>query len=612
MRPVALLLFVSGLFLSTSAGAANSVSAAEVPNATSNLLRELNSGAEVLPVVVGIKDGTPSARALLASPDPEGEPERRGLRVAAQKRLAEAMTPAQLAVRHYYESFSMLAGTATRDAAIALANHPGVAWIELDRKARPLQTATPQASQLLIRSDQVNNTGTRGAGQTIAVIDTGVDYTVPALGGGPIPNGKVIAGTDIPDKDSDPMDCDGHGTSIAATAAGPTGVAPDAKIVALKVFSSTNATNASCKDTADFSDIYAALNWCVLNQATYGITVINISLGGEFDDSLDHGYCDADDPGSATAIDVATAAGMPVFVAAGNDALTNTLAVPGCVSSAFAVGAVYADSRSRVSWSDGAGGILCTDQPVTPDAIVCFSNSATTLSMLAPGAFWSVVTKGGGLDSFSGTSPATAAASGTAALLRQVRPDLTPIGLAGVLASTGNPIADPRNGVVKTRIDALAAVQLAASTFGVSSGAAVPIPDGTGSAVATATLSGFTRPLATVQAWAQIDHEEPEQLRITLIGPDGTSAVLQDQTGVSEHPINSLYGRTDAPAQSLGVFSGRQANGVWTLKVEDLVAGKTGRIKAFSVLLVPLNERQSVSKKGPTAPRAPRKLTPRS
>lgn len=611
MRPIALLLLVSGSVLSASASAANFVSAADAPNATPNLLRELNRGAEILPVVVGVKDGTPSARALLENPDPEGESGRRGLRLAAQRRLADAMTPARLAVRHYYESFSMLAGTATRDAAIELANSPDVAWIELDRKARPLQAAAPQASQLLIRSDQVNNTGTRGAGQVIAVIDTGVDYTVPALGGGPIPNGKVIAGNDFPDKDSDPMDCDGHGTSIAATAAGPTGVAPDAKLVALKVFGSTNAMNTSCKDTADFSDIYAALNWCVTNQATYGITVINISLGGEFDDSMDHGYCDTDDPGSATAIDAATAAGMPVFVAAGNDALTNTLAVPGCVSSALAVGAVYADNHSRVSWSDGAGGTLCTDQQVTPDTIVCFSNSASPLALLSPGAFWTVVTKGGGLDSFSGTSPATAAASGAAALLRQLRPDLTPIGIAGILESTGQPVADSRNGVVKCRIDTLAAAQLARSTFAISSGGPVLIPDGTGSAVATATISGFSRPLATVEAWVQIDHKEPEQLRVTLIGPDGTLAVLQDQTGVSEHPINSIYGRTDAPAQSLGVFTGRQANGVWTLKVEDLVTGTIGRIKAFSVLVVPVVDRQSVSRRG-AGPRTPRKLTPRN
>ena len=130
----------------------------DAPNATPGLLRELNRGVEEVRVIIGVRDGTPSARRLLASPDPEGEPERRVLRVAAQKRLADEMTPRQLAVRHYYESFSMLAGTATREAVITLANHPDVAWVALDEQAHLLQ-ATPQSSQVLIRSDQANSLG---------------------------------------------------------------------------------------------------------------------------------------------------------------------------------------------------------------------------------------------------------------------------------------------------------------------------------------------------------------------------------------------------------------------------------------------------------------------
>ena len=285
--------------------------------------------------------------------------------------------------------------------------------------------------------------------------------------------------------------------------------------------------------------------------------------------------------------------------------------MPACVSSAVSVGAVYPESRTRVSWSDDAGGTLCTDQPASPDGIVCFSNSTSILSLLAPGAFWNVVTKGGGQDSFSGTSPATAAVSGAVVLLRQARPDLSPVGLVGVLRSTGKPIADSRNGVVTPRIDTLAAVQLAASGFAISPAIAVDIPDASGSATATATISGFTRPLANVQVWVEIDHPSPEQLRVTLIGPDGTSVVLQNQTGQDEHPINAIYGKTDPTAQSLGTFAGKLANGTWTLKVEDLVAGVTGRIKAFEVTPIPLAQRQSISKRSTSAARVPRLVNPR-
>jgi subtilisin-like proprotein convertase family protein len=598
------------LLLAASAGGASPVSASDAPNATPGLLRELDRGAQELPILIGVKDGTPSARALRASPDPEGETERRVIRVAAQKRLAEELTPQRLAVKHYYEGFSILAGRATREAAIALAGRADVAWVDLDRRARLLQAA-PQSSQILVRSDQTNALGLRGAGQAIAVIDTGVDYMVADLGGAAFPNAKVIGGTDIADKDSDPMDCEGHGTSIAAVAAGPRGVAPDAKIVAIKVFSSQNATNATCVDTASFSDIYAGINYAITNRATFGITAINISLGGSFDDPLDHGYCDGDDPGSTVAIDSATAAGMVVVIASGNDGLPNQLAVPACVSSAISVGAVYPESRGRVSWSDGAGGVLCTDQAASPDGIVCFSDSTSILSLLAPGAFWNVVTKGGGQDSFSGTSPATAAVSGAIVLLRQARPDLSPVGLVGVLRSTGKPIADPRNGVVTPRIDTLAAVQLAASGFAISLATAADIPDASGSATATATISGFTLPLANVQVWVEINHPSPAQLRVTLIGPDGTSVVLQNQTGRDEHPINAIYGKTSATAQSLGAFAGKPANGTWTLKVEDLVAGVTGRIKAFAVTPIPLAERQSISKRSTATIRTPRAVNPR-
>ena len=156
-------------------------------------------------------------------------------------------------MRHYYENFSVLAGTATRESAIALAGRPDVAWVALDRRARLLQTA-PQSSQVLVHSDQANALGYRGAGQAIAVIDTGVDYMVADLGGAAFPNAKVIGGIDIADKDNDPMDCEGHGTSIAAVAAGPQGIAPDAKIVAIRGLLLDERDQRDCDDTASFSD----------------------------------------------------------------------------------------------------------------------------------------------------------------------------------------------------------------------------------------------------------------------------------------------------------------------------------------------------------------------
>jgi subtilisin-like proprotein convertase family protein len=172
------------------------------------------------------------------------------------------------------------------------------------------------------------------------------------------------------------------------------------------------------------------------------------------------------------------------------------------------------------------------------------------------------------------------------ALVSQARPDLSPSGMLALLRATGKPITDTRNGVVTPRIDTLAAVQLPANKLSAYGGAAVSIPDGTGSATVTTTTSGFTGALGTVHVSVQIDHSDPSQLRLTLIGPDGTSVLLSDHTGSAEHPINAFYGLTDAPAQSLDAFSGKTANGVWTLRVEDTVPGVTGTIRGFAVHLI--------------------------
>src|SRR5687768_17234586 len=58
-----------------------------------------------------------------------------------------------------------------------------------------------------------------GAGVTVAVIDTGINYNLAPLGGGMGSARNVVGGFDFLDNDADPMDTDGHGTAVAAALA---------------------------------------------------------------------------------------------------------------------------------------------------------------------------------------------------------------------------------------------------------------------------------------------------------------------------------------------------------------------------------------------------------
>ncbi|MEM9008948.1 MAG: S8 family serine peptidase, partial [Cyanobacteria bacterium P01_F01_bin.86] len=266
-----------------------------------------------------------------------------------------------------------------------------------------------------------------GRDVVVGVIDSGVDYTHPDLDDNIWINSGEIAGNGIDDDgngyvddyigydfvsgDADPYDENGHGTHVAGTIAaeannglGVVGVAPEAKIMALKIFDAQGNTNA-----------FAAIQ--AIEYATMmGADITNNSWGGG---SYSQALYDA--------IAAAEQAGQVFVAAAGNGGFDgigdNNDFFPNYpsnydVDNIIAVGA--SDHR------DFLGG---------------FSNyGASTVDITAPGVDI-VSTVPGGYDTFSGTSMATPHVAGVAALLLAQDPNLTPQEVRQILIDSADPVA---------------------------------------------------------------------------------------------------------------------------------------------------------------------------
>ncbi|MEE8401902.1 MAG: S8 family serine peptidase, partial [Candidatus Hydrothermarchaeaceae archaeon] len=187
-------------------------------------------------------------------------------------------------VKREYSIFEGMAAEISASKIKALASNPNVELIVEDRQFKAFLTE----SVPLINADDVWNktyAGTKitGIGQTVCVIDSGVDYTHPDLGGEKGPGFKVLGGHDFVNDDNDPIDDNGHGTHVAGIiAANGTlkGVAPDANIIAIKALDEFG--------LGFERDILAGIDWCVSNASDYNITVISMSLGSGSYTS----YCD--------------------------------------------------------------------------------------------------------------------------------------------------------------------------------------------------------------------------------------------------------------------------------------------------------------------------------
>jgi uncharacterized repeat protein (TIGR01451 family) len=305
---------------------------------------------------------------------------------AAQDRVAAALAASPIQAREIYRVAKALNGIAV---AVAPENLGALMKIPGVKRVLPILAEHPTSSQSVpfIGAPQVwANTiglpaGVDGTGVRIGIIDTGIDYLHADFGGngllatyqtestatanfttaGSFPTAKVVGGTDFagdaytggnaPVPDANPMDCNGHGSHVAGTAAGfgvtaagatfagpydgnnstysplriVPGVAPKAVLYALRVFGCAGSTGLTVQ----------AIDWAMDPNGDSDLSdhldVINMSLGSDFGTVLN---------ASSVASDNAALAGVIVAISAGNSSDTFFIAgAPGVATRAITAAA---------------------------------------------------------------------------------------------------------------------------------------------------------------------------------------------------------------------------------------------------------------------------------
>ncbi|PPD36580.1 MAG: hypothetical protein CTY18_04215 [Methylomonas sp.] len=315
---------------------------------------------------------------------------------------------------------------------LALVSNPKVMEVFRDT---PLQHFLTQSAALVRATDTRAQTGYDGANTTVVVLDTGVNYALTDFGNCTAPGQpascRVAVAQDFAAEDNT-LDADGHGTNVSGVVAG---IARGARLAVFDIFDGSSA----------FSSVtISGINWAIANQSTFNIKAINLSVG---DASQNATQCSGGNNPFRAPIAAAYNAGIFTVIAAGNSGFSNGLANPACTPLAVSVGAVYDSNVGSISFG------VCSDTVTAADRVTCFSNSASYLSLLAPGAIITAASS-----SFTGTSQAAPHVSAAIAILQGARPSETLPSTLSRLTTNGVSVLDSRNNLSFPRLNIFAAL----------------------------------------------------------------------------------------------------------------------------------------------------------
>src|SRR3989338_3850453 len=426
------------------------------------------------------------------------------IKLKKNKVLSRQTADYDLDLTNDYTTVNGFAGKITKAGYERLKNNPNV--LQIDKPKRLSVFLSDSAG--IINATRTwgsvyNNTNITGKGESVCIIDTGVDYTRVALGGctsSSFTSGtcsKVIAGYDFVNNDNDPFDDNGHGTHVAGIVASNDstyrGIAPDAKIISMKILDSSGGGSTA--------DLISAIDWCTYNSSKYNISVISMSLGViGYSNST---YCDTSDQLVADAIHTAVGKNISVVAATGNSGNSNGISDPACISNVTAVGSV---SKS--------------------DSISSFSNRWSLPLLFAPGELiTSIVPIGScslcqesGFSSLNGTSMATPHVSGAFALLSQYKKIeqniiLIPFQLQNASNYTGKQISDSGSGLTFSRINVYSAL-MSLDTFAPTITLVAP------------TLANNTQ---SSKNWVYVNVTSNEMLSAVLLEFNGTNETMSGE-----------------------------------------------------------------------------------